>query len=341
MSFTHVTLSVLRILLFAAYTGRAFLLPDPFFKHPLSMKRQLRSSMTLSQLQILLAVAEHNSFSEAALQLDLSQSSVSNAIAMLEDQLGTILFSRGRHGARLTPIGERIVIRAYKMVQLQEEMVEEARLSNSLKGGEIRIASFRSITTHVLSSVVAQFRQQFPEVSISILEKTNNCRIEDDLRKGRVDVGLIDSLLNDDFEAWEVLRDEYVVLMPNSFKVTDSTLNWEQLLTYPLIMFAAGDVHDEKVYAHCSSFGKTLTATYHVSADSSIVSMVAQGLGVTIMPRLAAEPIPTNVQVRSLPIPLFRVIRVAVLANALLSPPVFAFLEMVKSNDVSRLDLWK
>ena len=161
VGFTHVTLLVLRILLFAAYTERVFLLPDPFFKHPLSMKRQLRSSMTLSQLQILLAVAEHNSFCEAALQLDLSQSSVSNLIAMLEDQLGTILFSRGRHGARLNPIGERIVIRAYKIVQLQEEIVEEARLANSLKGGEVRIASFRSITTHVLSSVVAQFRQQF------------------------------------------------------------------------------------------------------------------------------------------------------------------------------------
>jgi DNA-binding transcriptional LysR family regulator len=91
-------------------------------------------------------------------------------------------------------------------------------------------------------------------------------------------------------------------------------------------------MHDEEVYAHCAAFGQTLTATYHVSADSSIVSMVSQGLGMTIMPRLAAEPIPAHVRAYSLPVPLFRVIRVAVLANALLSPPVFAFLEMVKSN---------
>jgi DNA-binding transcriptional LysR family regulator len=296
------------------------------------MKRQLRSSMTLSQLQILIAVAEHNSFSEAALKLRLSQSSVSSAIAMLEDQLGTVLFSRGRHGARLTPVGERIIIQARKMVQLQEEILREARLSNSLKGGEIRIASFRSITTHVLSGVIAQFRQQFPEVLVSILEKTDIRMIEDDLRQGRADVGFIDSFLDDDFEAWKVLRDEYIVLIPGSFEVTDSTLDWKQLSTYPLIMFAEGDAHDEEVYAHCASFGQTLTATYHVSADSSIVSMVAQGLGVTIMPRLAAEPIPPEVRVYSLPVPLFRTIWVAVLAKALLSPPVFAFIEMVKSN---------
>jgi DNA-binding transcriptional LysR family regulator len=297
----------------------------------LAMKRQLRSSMTLSQLRVLLAVAEYNSFSEAALKLNLSQSSVSSAIAMLEDQLGTVLFSRGRHGARLTPVGERIIIHARKMVQLQEEMLKEARLANSLKGGNIRIASFRSLTTHVLSSVIAQFRQRFPEVSISILEKTDTRMIEDDLRQGRADVGFIDNSLDDGFEAWEVLRDEYVVLIPDLLEVTGATLSWAQLSSYPLIMFAEGDIHDEEVYAHCASFGQTLTATYHVSADSSIVSMVAQGLGVTIMPRLAAEPIPPNVQVYSLPVPLFRIIWVAVLANALLSPPVFAFLDMVKS----------
>jgi DNA-binding transcriptional LysR family regulator len=250
---------------------------------------------------------------------------------MLEDQLGTILFSRGRHGARLTPVGERIVVQARQMVQLQEEMLKEAHLANSLKGGNIRIASFRSMTTHVLSSVIAQFRQQFPEVSISILEKSDNRAIEDDLRKGRADVGLIDSSLDDDFEVWEVLHDEYVVLLPSSFKVTNSILTWEQLSIYPLVMFAEGDLHDGEVYAHCAAFGKTLTPTYHVSADSSIVSMVAQGLGITIMPRLAAEPIPASVQVYSLPVPLFRVIWVAVLANMLLPPPVFAFLEMIKS----------
>ncbi len=211
-------------------------------------------------------------------------------------------------------------------------MLKEARLANSLKGGNICIASFRSITTHVLSSVIAQFRQRFPDVSISILEKTDNWAIEDDLRKGQTDVALIDSSRNDEFEAWEVLQDEYVALIPGSFKVQDLALNWEQSSTYPLIMFAEGDMHDEEAYTHCAAFGQPLTAIYHVRADSSIVSMVAQGLGITIMPRLAAEPIPAHVQVHSLPVPLFRVIRVAVLANALLPPPVFAFLEMIKLN---------
>ena len=59
--------------------------------------------------------------------------------------------------------------------------------------------------------------------------------------------------------------------------------------------------------------------------------MVAQGLGAAISPQLAAEPIPAGVQVYSLPVPLFRVISVAILADALLSPAVFALLDLLKS----------
>jgi len=295
------------------------------------MKRKSRSSITLSQLQILLAVARYSSFSEAALKLGLSQSSVSGAIATLEDQLGIVLFLRGRHGAHLTPIGDRMVVYAQQMVQLQEEMFTEARLSNSLKGGDLRIASFRSLTTHILSNVLAQFRQRFPDVAICISDNTNNDIVAEDLRKGRADVGFTDSRPGHEFEHWEVYRDEYVVLIPNSLQLKEATLTWEQLSRFSLIMFGEGCTNDEEVYAHCAAHGATLKVNYHVNADSSIVSMMAQGLGATIMPRLVAEPIPANVQVYSLPVPLYRMIWMTVLADALLSPPVFAFLDMVKA----------
>jgi DNA-binding transcriptional LysR family regulator len=61
--------------------------------------------------------------------------------------------------------------------------------------------------------------------------------------------------------------------------------------------------------------------------------MVLQGLGAAILPRLAAEPLPPEVQVYSLPVPLERVIKVAVLANSLQSPAVFAFLDTLRGVD--------
>ncbi len=77
-------------------------------------------------------------------------------------------------------------------------------------------------------------------------------------------------------------------------------------------------------------FGHTLKVAYQVETDATIVNLVAQGLGATILPRLAAEPIPPTVQLYPLPVPLERVIGVAVLAEALHPPPVFAFLEVLQ-----------
>ena len=131
--------------------------------------------MTLSQLQVWIAVAEYNSFSEAALQLDMSQSAVSNAIATLEADLGVVLSSRGRHGANLTPVGKRVVALARQMMQLQEEILKEANLARSLRGGEVRITSFRGITTHILPEVMAPFGQRFRK-SLSVSRNTSTTR---------------------------------------------------------------------------------------------------------------------------------------------------------------------
>ena len=296
------------------------------------MKPKPKSSFTLAQLRVLIAVVECQSFSEAALQLEMSQSSVSSAIATLETELGVILFVRGRHGANPTPVGEQVLAYAEQMMQLQEEIHKTVNIAKSLQGGQVRITSCRSITTHVLSGVIAQFRQQFPHIAVSVLEQSCNQNIVDALRQGRADIGLIDHPLDDQFETWELLQDEYVVLLPPSFKVKGSTLDWVDLNQCPFVMFSARDQHDEEVFAHCSAFNAFLQVAYWVEADSSIVSMVAHGLGATIIPRLAAEPIPSSIQIYSLPKPLFRSIQVAVLANALLSPPVFAFLEALKAS---------
>jgi molybdenum-dependent DNA-binding transcriptional regulator ModE len=90
------------------------------------------SHLKLSQLCILVAVADAGSFSEAALTLQRSQSAVSYAIATLEEELGVVLLSQGRYGSQLTPVGEQIVDRARQMMQLMEDMVRQANLAKGL-----------------------------------------------------------------------------------------------------------------------------------------------------------------------------------------------------------------
>jgi DNA-binding transcriptional LysR family regulator len=89
------------------------------------------------------AVADFGSFGEAALQLGLTQPTVSHAIATLEDELGVVLLSRGRNGAQLTPAGEAITQQAREVLQLLEQMHQTANLHKGLQGGQVRIATFR------------------------------------------------------------------------------------------------------------------------------------------------------------------------------------------------------
>ncbi|MDT7945488.1 MAG: LysR family transcriptional regulator, partial [Cyanobacteriota bacterium PSP.bin.10] len=127
--------------------------------------------MNISQLQTLVAVVERGNFSDAALQLHISQSAVSRAIASLEEELGVTLLVRGRFGARLTPVGERLLRHVRKMLQLREQMDYEANLEKGLRGGNVRVAAFRSAATHLLPPVIARFRQQFPQITLTLTEE--------------------------------------------------------------------------------------------------------------------------------------------------------------------------
>jgi DNA-binding transcriptional LysR family regulator len=295
------------------------------------MNYERQSQLKLSQLQVLIAVAECGSFSEAALRLQMSQSAISYAIATLEEDLGVVLLSRGRYGAHLTPVGEQIVDRAHQITYLLDDIVKQANLTKGLGGGQLRISSFRSAATQILPEVIAEFCRRYQAIAISIAEYDDRPDVEDDLRKGRADIGITYLPTSNEFETWELMRDDFVALLPPGFEPTSTTLSWDELKIYPLIMAPDGDGCDAMVYAHCSKYGTTLQATYHVRSDATIVSMVAQGLGAAISPRLAAEPIPANVQVFGLPVPLFRVICVAVLRDALLTPAAFAFLDLLKN----------
>jgi DNA-binding transcriptional LysR family regulator len=287
-------------------------------------------NVKLSQLRTLVTVAEYGNFSEAALRLGISQSAVSHAIATLEDELGVILLSRGRHGAILTPVGERVIDHAQEVLQLLEVIGKEANLSKGLQGGQVRIASFRSAATHVLPGVIAQFRKCFPAIAVTIREDRGDEGVEQSLREGRADIGLSCLPPSPGFESWELLRDEYVVLLPPGIKALGSRITWDELAAHPLIMPPSGDSCSMIIRDYLSQMERSINATYEIQEDSTIVSMVMQGLGATIMARLAAEPLPPEMQVCHLPVPLERVIRVIMLENALHPPAVYAFLDILK-----------
>jgi DNA-binding transcriptional LysR family regulator len=286
----------------------------------------------LSQLRALVAVAAHGNFSEAAMSLLISQSAVSHAIATLEAQLGVILLYRGRQGASLTPVGARILKHAQEMLNSLENLGKEADLSKGLQGGQVRIASFRSVATHVLPDVISQFRESYPAIAVTIHEYRGDDGVEEELRNGRADIGFCCLPPSDEFECWELMQDEYLVLLPPTAQVAQGALTWTQLKSYPLIMPPKHDYCSTIIRNYFTESGHELKSAYDIMEDSTIVGMVMKGLGITIMARLAAEPLPSTVQIRDLPTPLTRIIQVATLEGALHPPSVYAFLDTLRQH---------
>ncbi|NER82828.1 MAG: LysR family transcriptional regulator, partial [Leptolyngbya sp. SIO1D8] len=208
------------------------------------MGHDYKSPLKLSHLQLLIAVADHGSFSGAALHLQMSQSAVSYAIATLETDLGVKLLSRGRYGACLTPVGEQIVDRARQITYLMNDIFKQANLSRGLQGGHLRISSFRSAATHILPEMLAEFCRCYPEVAVSIADYDDRPDVDADLRRGRADIGITYLPTGDEFEIWELMRDEFVMLFPPEFKPTGGHASWQDLMNYSLIMAPEGDACD-------------------------------------------------------------------------------------------------
>lgn len=289
--------------------------------------------LKISQLRTLVAVAEYQNFSEAALHLELSQSAVSHAIATLEAQLGVILFHRGRNGADLTHVGKQLVVPAKQILNLLEKIAIEANRAKGLSGGNVRLVAFRSAATHILSPLIAQFCSKFPSIEVSVSEVDEDIEIENLLRLGKADIGLIHlPTAAEDLETWEIQRDEYVVLLPRNQNLSQSKLSWQQLAAYPLIISSIGSC-STRIRQHLQQSPEPLSIAYEMREDSTMISLAIQGLGAAIIPLLAATPVPPELQVYSLPTPLERIIKTAIIKDALHTPAVFAFLDTLKNYD--------
>lgn len=319
------------------------------------MSKPTHPGIKLSQLRALAAVADCGNFGEAAWQLGLTQPSVSHAIATLEEELGVVLVTRGRHGAHLTSAGQQILEPVQQILSLVDDVVQRAGQHRGLDGGEVRIATFRSAAAHLLPKLVAQFQAQFPAIEVTITEHYDYTYVEQEVREGKADIGITFLPTASEFESIEMLREQYVAVLPSSFVVeadghekadtadakmiesdaislsTTNNLTWDQINHLPLILYP----DDNSCYMDVQRFfrqaGYTLKPRHQFRETSTILNMVAQGLGVAILPQLSAYGLPDGVRVAQLPDRLERIVGAIIRLDALHPPAIFAFLKLLKT----------
>lgn len=284
----------------------------------------------LSQLRALVAVATTQNFSEAALELDLSQSTISHSIATLESELGIVLINRGRHGATLTPVGESVCGKSRQMLQDLEDIGQLASQARGLEGGHVRVAAFRSMASNILPRIIAKLHTEYPNIQVTLTELDELRDFQQALTSGKIDITVAELLPAEDFETLLLINDPCIGLLPPDCLIDTSRLSWEHLHQHPLITSVHGTCTSRLNRALKQAI-PPIEAAYRVRTDSTIVGMVSQGLGIGLMHELSAHPIPQDVRVVQLPFQVFRPLGVSWSKEALLSPAVYAFLEIFKA----------
>lgn len=289
--------------------------------------------MKLSQIRSFVAVARCGKFSQAAIELDLTQPTVSHAIASLEDDLGVQLLFRSKKGVSLTPAGESVLPHCDRLLQAIDNIQQEANRFKSLDIGSVKVSAFRGAAAQLLPKIRANFQLKYPQIEIKIIEEKDCPQVEQMVYEGKADLGFTILPTSKDLDTIEVLRDDYIVLLPPNFEPSlppNSIISWQQLLSLPIISYPNHNSCFRQIQSHFVSAGYQFQPAEQVRESDTIVSLVATGLGAAILPQLSVFHLPQGVTPCQLPEPLQRIVVVATPKDVDLSHAVWAFIDFLK-----------
>jgi DNA-binding transcriptional LysR family regulator len=253
----------------------------------INIKYLYNSCVEIHQLRALENIVKEGSFMAAAARLDLSQSSLSHAIAALERELGVRLLDRGRHGARPTEAGRRILQHGSQILASVEAILAETKSFTGQLSGRVRVGSIPSATVAFLPKVIARFTRAHPDVEIVLLEEPsqNTQLLEEWLRTQTIDVALI-QLPAVDIKTAALMRDELCAILPAGSPLSRRRqVSIRDLATEPFIM--SRYTSEPLLQAAYARHNLTPSVRFEVQDRETLVSMVREGLGFSIVPILA------------------------------------------------------
>lgn len=242
--------------------------------------------MNLLQIEIFVKVVDIGNFTKAGEILAMTQSGISHNIASLESELGIKLLNRGRNGISLTDSGERIINNMRNILSEAESIKQEAASILGIQNGKINIGSFSSFASKVLPTIISRFKGEFKGIEINFYEGSYD-QITRWVEEGKVDIGFT-SLSNpmDHLEAITIVRDRLVVIVPiHHHLAINEQVKAEDLQGEAFIMPQLGCEVSVKKFLQKHEVSPNIQ--FNVEENQTIIAMVCEGLGITIIPELA------------------------------------------------------
>lgn len=262
----------------------------------------------LRQLQYFIKVARKQHVTQASEELHVAQSAVSRQIHQLEEELRVQLFVQKGRNVQLTPVGRLFLSRIETILMDLERAVSEIHEFLDPEAGEIRIGFPHSLGISLLPSVIANFRQDHPNVKFRLKQGTYSSLIRD-VVNGEVDLAFISPFPDKrDQVTGELLLTEelFAVLPPNHILADYQSIRLEQLKNESFVMFSEQYSLRSIVWNACEKAGFLPIIGFEGEETDTIRGLVAAGMGVSLLPEMALTEIsplmPAKVRVTDPPV---------------------------------------
>ena len=245
---------------------------------------------TLKQLQYLVALHEHGHFGRAAESCFVAQSTLSAGVRELESLLGVTLVERTRRVVRFTPLGSKVVAKAHRLLREAEELTELVQSSGQPLSGELRMSVIPTIAPFLLPRILPRLRRDRPQLKLFLREEPSAAAIES-LHHGRADCVLLAlPFATGEVEVEPLFADALYVAFPKDdprdppAQVSPALIDENRLL-----LLEDGHCLKDHALAACNRPELQASATMIGTSLHTLVQMVDNGLGLTMLPGMAID----------------------------------------------------
>ncbi|MFY9179456.1 MAG: hydrogen peroxide-inducible genes activator [Venatoribacter sp.] len=255
--------------------------------------------MTLTELKYIITLAQERHFGRAADKCHVSQPTLSVAIKKLETELDVVIFERSKSSVAVTPIGERIVAQAQRVIEEARAIKDIAQAGQNQLVSPLKVGAIFTIGPYLFPHLVPEVHQKAPNMPLYIEENYTGV-LRKQLREGELDAIIVALPFTEPDVLTRPLYDEnFVVVLPKEHRwIQQKSVRAEQLLEEDVLMLGEGHCFRDQVFAHCPALAQRhhtkLGSVLEGSSLETLKHMVATGLGITILPQSAVSNLDLN-----------------------------------------------
>lgn len=247
--------------------------------------------MTLNELRYLVAVAQERNFGRAAQKCFVSQPALSVAVQKLEEELGAQVFERGKAEVTVTPVGERIVEQAQRVLEETSRIREIAQAGRNQLTGALKLGVIFTVAPYLLPDLIPALHAVAPQMPLDLEENLTE-NLEASLKSGRLDAAIVALPFAPPGVVAELLYEEpFQVVVPSTHKwAKRKSVQPAELAAENTILLAVGHCFRDQVLESCPELNRADAHVPRTNSLETVRNMVASGLGISVLPRDALTP---------------------------------------------------